>query len=56
MNTKIFLLRWLVCWAQLIDGLTGVLTFGLIRTSISLPVVKIYSRSIWRNQNDNVSG
>lgn len=25
---KWYLLRWLVCWAELVDGLLGVLTFG----------------------------
>jgi len=41
---KLFLLRWLISWATLAQGLVGILTLGCVRPRWVLLVTKVYSR------------
>lgn len=46
-NCKIFLLRWLIGWAQLLDALIGIVTLGMVHTGLSLRVAKVYCAYRW---------
>jgi len=43
-----YLLRWLIAWASLLDGIVGVLTLGFYQPSWQLEMARLYSRIAYR--------
>jgi len=48
---KIFILRWLIGWCKIIDGLVMVLSFNFMRPSLTLWMATIYSKEKWVSKN-----
>jgi hypothetical protein len=44
----IYFLKWLIYWCKIIDGMAGVITFGLITPSLTLAMATIYSRTKYK--------
>lgn len=44
-----YLIRWLVCWVKIIDGVLGVMTLGFFRPNLSFKLIRIQARYKVRN-------
>jgi hypothetical protein len=49
---KLFLLKWLISWSMVIQGLMGVVTFGYINPRLTLKVSKVYARYLYRENKE----
>ena len=41
---KVSMLRWLIYWGKLVDGIVGILTLGMVNAGVSLKLAKAYSK------------
>lgn len=50
-----FLLRWLISWGALLDGMVGVATFGIVRPGLALKAAGVLTQErlkCWRKRKD----
>jgi len=53
---KLWFLKWLIHWGNLLQGIIGIASFNLLSPSLGLKMAKIYSKAKQANQTLNQTG